>query len=124
MALDGPGVVTSGGERTPDVTAYLCSDRGRRVAERDGGKGKLHRRRAYTPAGGAHGTGIACGGSGTAGAASIPSRWIAYRATSWNTGAAATPPYTVRGPSMLTAQTTRGRDRGRNPMNDATYLLM
>ena len=92
IGLHRPGVVRGVGEQTPIVTPYLCSDRGRRVAERDCGKGKLHRRRAYTPARGRHGTGIACGGSGTAGAASIPSRWIAYRATSWNTGAAATPP--------------------------------
>jgi len=72
-----PGVVRGLGEETPVVTPHLCSDRGRRVAERDAGKGKLHRRRAYTPAGVGHGTGIACGGSDTAGAASMPSRWIA-----------------------------------------------
>jgi hypothetical protein len=38
----------------------------------------------------------------------------------WNKGAAATPPYTVRGSSKIAAITTRGCDAGRNPMNDAT----
>ena len=73
----------------PDVRA---DHDGRHVGEAHQGEGHVHRSRAYTPHRGAQGAGSACGGSPTASLGSMPSRWIAYLATCWNSGAAATPP--------------------------------
>ena len=62
------------------------------VGEPHLGEGRVHRARAYTPPAGLREPGSRCGGSATGALGSIPRRWIAYRATCWNSGAAATPP--------------------------------
>ena len=79
----------------------VASDRrsrngGHQVRERHRGEGGCHRLRAYprprSRVGRGHGRPSTWGGGATGGAVGMPRRWIAYRATCWKSGAAATPP--------------------------------
>ena len=69
---------------------------GHQVRERHRGEGGCHRLRAYprprSRVGRGHDRPSTWGGGATGGAVGMPRRWIAYRATCWNSGAAATPP--------------------------------
>ena len=69
----------------PTTTAATSARRTRgKVASTDG--------EPTRPIAAAQGAGSACGGRPTGSLGSMPRRWIAYLATCWNSGAAATPP--------------------------------